>query len=55
MIDAKGSLFGDPGEAQIIGERSEAVFTGAAGKDLAASKAEMANFTSKLGTRVVYE
>ena len=55
VIDAKGSLFGDPGEGQIIGERSEAVFTGAAGKDLAASKAEMPNFTSKLGTRVVYE
>ena len=40
VIDAKGSFFGDPGEGQITGERSEAVFTGAAGKSLAVSKAE---------------
>ena len=55
--DAKGSFFGDPGEGQINGERSEAVLTGAAGENLAVSKgkAKMPNFTSKSGSRVVYE
>ena len=51
---AKGLFFGDPGEGQLTGERSEPVFTGAAGESFAVSKAEMANFTSKSGTRVVY-
>ena len=54
VINAKGSFFGDPGEAQFTGERSESVFTGAAGETIAVSKAEMANFTTKSGTRVVY-
>ena len=53
MIDAEGLFFGDPGKGQIT-ERGEAVFTGAAGENLAVSKAEMPNFTSKSGTRVVY-
>ena len=55
MIDAKGSFSGDPEEGQITSERSEAVFTGARGENLAVSKAEMPNFTSKSGSRVVYE
>ena len=52
---AKGLFFGDPGEGQFTGERMGPAFTGAAGENLAVSKAEMPNFTSKSGSRVVYE
>ena len=48
VINAKGSFFGDLGEAQFAGERSEPVFTGAAGEKLAVSKAD-GQFHVKIG------
>ena len=51
---AKVAFFSDLGEGQLTGERSELVFTGAAGENFAVSKAEVPNFTSKSGTTVVY-
>ena len=52
---AKGPFFGDLGEGQLTGERSEPLFTGAAGEIFCDfHKVEVPNFTSKSGTTVVY-
>ena len=47
---AKGAFFGDLGEGQLTGERSEPVFTGAAGGNFAKFNAKMVNFNAKWDT-----
>jgi len=57
MYDAKGSFFSSFFRSWghlIHSERSELRFFGAAGENFVDFKAEMANFMSKWGTKVVY-
>ena len=52
--DAKGSVLGAREPIYFPAERSEPVYVSAAGENYADYKADMADFTSKCGTSVVY-